>query len=123
MPPIPPADPWFAELAAAFGSDTGTAAQKAAWKAQLGAFYLAMQDHVSATDPAKVKTVGELLADYRAAQPKLLPDGALAAVRKKCGEKVAAVAPTDPDAPLDAKLRESFGNVFARLALCLDQVK
>lgn len=119
-PPAPPADPWVVELQKAFDQDAGQATDKAKWKAALGGFYAAMHEHVA---KAEIKTVADLLSDYRAAQPALLPDGVLMAVRRLCGAKVAGVAPTDPDSPLDKPLRDKFAAVFSRLALTLDQVK
>jgi hypothetical protein len=83
------------------------------------ASFAAMADH--ARNPA-IKTVGDLLADFAAAKASLLPDGALAAVRRACGGHVAEVAPADADAPLDP-LRDKFAGTFARLAQALEQVK
>jgi hypothetical protein len=119
-PPVPPpADPWVAELRTAFASDVGAAADKSNWKATLSGFFAAMADH--AKNPA-IRTVGDLLADFAAAKASLLPDGALAAVRRVCGGHVAEVAPADADAPLDP-LRDKFAGAFARLAQALEQVK
>lgn len=122
IPPAPPdiVDPWAAELKKAFDGDLGSPADKAKWVGALGGFYAAMAEHVR--KPA-VKTVGDLLADYRAAQPSLLPDGSLMNVRRACGAKVAEVGATDPEATLSDDLRSKFANVFTRLALSLEVVK
>jgi hypothetical protein len=87
-PPVPPGpvDPFVAKLQAAFDKDTSDAAKKAEWKTALRGFYAAMADHVK---DKGVTTIGDLLGDYRAAMPTLLPEGSIVELRRVCGLEVA----------------------------------
>lgn len=81
-----------------------------------------MADHASKPD---VKTLGDLLADYRAAIPAVLPDGAVIELRKVCGAEVAAIVGEDsrPERELTAVFRQQLSNGFKRIAKALEGVK
>jgi len=59
------------------------------------------------------------LSDYRNAIPAVLPELAIPAVRKVCGEEVAAIAGSDPDRKIDADLKSKLVDLFTRLASAL----
>lgn len=122
IPPVPPQpnDPLVAKLQAAFDKDAGSKDDKAKWKNALRGFYQAMTDHVR---DKGVATIGDLLADYRAAIPALLPDGSVMELRKVCGLEVASLAGDDATKAINSELRQSFVTLFDRLAKALDQVK
>lgn len=118
-PPDPPdpSDPLTAKIRAALASDPGTPADKARHAAALSGFYAAMSKHV-ATD--QVATVGDLLSDYRAAIPSVLPEGAIPATRKAAGQEVAAVVGDDADRKIDAALKAALVALFGKLAKALE---
>lgn len=118
--PPDPTDPLTRKLREAFQTDPGEPAKKREQLAVLAGFYSAMAKHVS-TD--QVATVGDLLSDYRNAIPSVLPEGAIAAVRKVCGEEVAAVAGDDPERKIDSTLKSKLVDLFTRLASALDALK
>jgi hypothetical protein len=117
-PPMPPepADQLSKSLREAFNADPGEAAEKREHVIALAGFYAAMAKHV-ATD--QVSTVGDLLSDYRAAIPALLPEAALPAVRQACGKEVATLAGEDPDRKIDPTLKSKLVDLFTRLSAAL----
>jgi hypothetical protein len=122
-PPIPnppsppePVDPLVKAVRDAFTSEPGDSAKKREYANTLAGFYAAMARHVS-TD--QVATVGDLLSDYRAAIPTLLPDGAVPATRQACGQAVAALAGADADKAIDASLKSKLVDLFTRLSAAL----
>lgn len=120
-PPVPPPDdPLAKRVKDAFIADAGSAADKTKWAAALSGFYLAMARHVE-TD--QVATVGDLLADYRAAIPAVLPTDAIIGTRRVCGVEVAAIAGEDPDKKIDAPLKSQFVGLFTKLAAVLGTLK
>ena len=118
--PPEPIDPLTRKLREAFQADPGELAEKREYVAMLAGFYLAMAQHI-ATDQAA--TIGDLLSDYRNAIPAVLPDGAIPAVRKACGDEVAGVAGDDPDRKIDPDLKSKLVDLFTRLASALDALK
>ena len=100
--PPEPGDPLTRKLREALQADPGDAAKKREYVAALAGFYSAMAKHV-ATD--QVATIGDLLSDYRNAIPAVLPETAIPAVRKVCGQEVAAVAGDDPERKIDSALK------------------
>jgi hypothetical protein len=118
--PPEPVDPLTRKLREAFQADSGDAAKKREYVATLAGFYSAMAKHVSTN---QVATVGDLLSDYRNAIPVVLPEGAISAVRKVCGEEVAALAGDDPDRKIDSTLKSKLVDLFTRLASALDAIK
>lgn len=119
-PPPEPTDPLIRRLREAFASDAGEAAKKREHVIALAGFYAAMAKHVQSDQAA---TVGDLLSDYRAAIPAVLPDDAVPATRKACGEEVATVAGADPDRKIDPALKSKLVDLFTRLASALDALK
>jgi hypothetical protein len=117
-PPIPPGpvDPLTQRLQAALAGDPGTVADKAKYAAALSGFYAAMAKHVG---EGSVATVGDLLSDYRAAIPSILPDGAIPATRKAAGAEVAVLAGDDTEKSIDPALRAKFVDLFNKLAAAL----
>jgi hypothetical protein len=111
-----PVDPLVKSIRDAFALDSGDVAQKREYANTLAGFYAAMAKHVS-TD--QVATVGDLLSDYRAAIPTLLPDAAIPAARQACGQEVAALAGADPDLKIDQALKSKFVDLFTRLSAAL----
>lgn len=121
--PTPPKpDALTKKLQEAFDKDTSDKVKKSEWLKALAGFYAAMSDHVQKPE---VKTLGELLADYRAAIPALLPDGAVVDLRRVCGEEVAGVIGVDssPERELVAVFRQQLADGFKRLSKALDGVK
>lgn len=118
--PPEPTDPVARRVRDAFASDPGEAAKKREYVIALAGFYAAMAKHVQADQAA---TVGDLLSDYRAAIPAVLPDDAVPATRKACGEEVASVAGADPDRKIDPALKSKLVDLFTRLASALDALK
>ena len=114
--PVPPDDPAAQRLKDAFKRDADAIAEKLAHCATLSAFFVAMASHVK--DPS-VKTVGDLLADYRAAVPAVLKPGALPLVRKQIAAEVAAVTGDDPERDISPDLRDKLIKLFEFLALIL----
>jgi hypothetical protein len=117
-PPVPPepVDPLVNSVRNAFASDPGDAIQKREYANTLAGFYAAMARHVS-TD--QVVSVGDLLSDYRAAIPTLLPDAAIPATRQACGQAVAALAGADADLKIDPALKSKFVELFTHLCAAL----
>jgi hypothetical protein len=118
--PPEPSDPLTRKLREAFQADPGDPAAKREYLAVLAGFYSAMAKHVSAD---QVATVGDLLSDYRNAIPAVLPESAIPAVRKVCGEETATIAGDDPERKIDAGLKSKLVDLFTRLASALDAVK
>lgn len=116
-PPPGPVDPLTAKVQAALASDPGTVAEKATYAAALSGFYAAMAKHV-ATD--QVATVGDLLSDYRAAIPSVLPEGAIPATRRTCGAEVATLAGDDAERKIDAALKAKLVELFTKLSKALE---
>lgn len=114
--PVPPDDPAAQRLKEAFRKDVDAVADKLANCATLSAFFVAMSAHVK--DPS-VKTVGDLLADYRAAIPSVLKPTAIPAIRKQIGAEVAAVIGDDPEREISPDLRDKLVKLFELLALIL----
>ena len=79
-----------------------------------------MAKHV---ETGQVDTVGDLLADYRAAIPAVLPADAILGTRRACGAEVATLAGEDPDKKIDAALKAQFVGLFTRLAAVLGTLK
>ena len=119
-PPPEPTDPLIRKLREALQADSGEPAAKREHVAALAGFYAAMAKHV-ATD--QVATIGDLLSDYRNAIPAVLPEGAIAGVRKICGEEVAALASDDPERKIDAALKSKLVDLFTRLASALGAIQ
>ncbi len=123
-PPTPPGpvDPLTAKLQKAFDADASELAKKHEWRKSLVGFFAAMADHAAKPD---VKTLGDLLADYRAAIPTVLPDGAVTELRKVCGLEVAAIIGEDssPDRELVAVFRQQLSDGFKRISKALEGVK
>ena len=118
--PPEPSDPLTRKLREALQTDPGDPSKKREHVATLAGFYPAMARHVSTN---QVATVGDLLSDYRNAIPTVLPEGAIPAVRKVCGEEVAALAGDDPERKIDANLKSKLVDLFTRLASALDASK
>ena len=120
IPPPPPADPVAGRLLAAIGRDPEDAPTKGRATVTLGAFYQAMAGHVK--DP-KVATVGDLLADYRAAIPTILGNGVVANLRKQIAVEVSGVVGDDPARAIDPALRDALVKLFELIALILSNLK
>lgn len=118
--PPEPTDPLTRKLREALQTDPGESTKKREHVAILAGFYAAMARHVSTN---QVATVGDLLSDYRNAIPAVLPEGAIPAVRKVCGEEVAALAGDDPERKVDSTLKSKLVVLFTRLASALDALK
>lgn len=118
--PPEPTDPLTRKLREAFQTDPGEPAKKREHAAILAGFYSAMAKHVSTN---QVANVGDLLSDYRNAIPVVLPEGVIPAVRKVCGEEVAALAGDDPERKIDSTLKSKLVDLFTRLASALDAIK
>ena len=118
--PPEPVDPLTRKLREALQADSAEPAKKREYVAALSGFYSAMAKHVS-TD--QVATVGDLLSDYRKAIPAVLPESAIPAVRKICGEEVATIAGDDPERKIDPSLKSKLVDLFTRLTFALDASK
>lgn len=120
--PPPPTDELVQKLQAAFDRDAATPSDKAAWIKTLKSFYEVMAEYANKKE---LKTLGELLADYRKAIPQLLPDTAILDVRRLCGVEVGAVVGQDssPDRELTAVFRAQLSDGFTRISKALDKVK
>jgi hypothetical protein len=120
--PTPPDDSLVKKFQAAFDKDTSDKSKKDEWRKALAAFFNAMADHVKKPD---IKTLGDLLSDYRSAIPVILPDGAVMDLRKACGEEVAAVVGMDstPERELVAVFRQQLADGFTRIAKALEGVR
>lgn len=112
--PPTPVDPLARKLREALQADPGE--KKREYVQALAGFYAAMAKHVEKDQAA---TIGDLLSDYRNAIPSVLPESAIPAVRKVCGEEVAEVAGSDPDRKIDAALKSKLVDLFTRLASAL----
>lgn len=119
-PPPAPVDPVADRLRGALGRDPEDAAAKAKAAQTLGAFYSAMSGHVK--DP-KVGTVGDLLADYRAAIPSILGPGVVANLRKQIAVEISGVVGDDPTRAIDPALRDALVKLFELIALILSNIK
>ena len=115
--PPEPADPLARKIREALQADPGDSAKKREHANTLAGFYAAMARHVATR---QVATIGELLSDYRSAIPALLPEDAIPATRKVCGEEVARITGADPAKPIDADLQSKLVDLFKRLANLLD---
>jgi hypothetical protein len=113
-PPEP--DTLTKRIREALASDPGTASEKAKHAAVLAGFYAAMAKHVQ-TDQAA--TVGDLLSDYRAAIPAVLPDGVIPATRRLAGQEVANVCGDDVEKKIDGTLKTSLVSLFTKLSAAL----
>lgn len=117
-PPGPePVDALTKKIRDALASDPGTPAEKAAHANTLAGFFAAMAKHVQADQAA---TVGDLLSDYKAAIPSLLPAGAILGTRKLCGQEVAGVVGDDAEKKIDGPLKANLVALFAKLSKTLE---
>jgi len=114
--PPEPVDPLARKLREALQADPGEPAKRREHVQALAGFYAAMAKHVETN---QVATIGDLLSDYRNAIPAVLPDDAIPAVRKVCGDEVAAIAGSDADRRIDADLKSKLVDLFTRLASAL----
>jgi hypothetical protein len=114
-PPIPD-DPVARRLRDAYSTDRGTVTEKHEAKRLLSGFFEAMAGHVK--DPS-VKTVGDLLGDYRAAIPSVLKPGVLDAVRRQTAREIADIVGDDAGRQIDPELREKLIKLFEFLAFIL----
>lgn len=115
-PPPDPVDPLSQRVHAALVADPGSVADKKGWATALAGFYAAMAAHVR---DGNVNTVGDLLSDYRAAIPTVLPDTAIQGTRKACGQEVSNVAGDDSERQIDADLKAKLVDLFLKLSKAL----
>lgn len=115
--PAPPEpDALTKRIREALAADPGTAAEKVKHALALSGFYDAMAKHVLSDQAA---TVGDLLGDYRAAIPAVLPADAIPATRKMCGVEVASVCGDDIEAKIDGPMKTKLIDLFGRLSAAL----
>lgn len=116
-PPTPfPNDPVALRIQTAFKADADPVEGKVKNCLTLSAFFTAMAAHVK--DPS-VKTVGDLLSDYKAAVPSVLKPTDITGVRKQISLEVIGVAGDDADKVIDPTLRDALIKLFEFLALVL----
>lgn len=118
VPPTPPVpnDPVAQRIQLAFKSDADPLESKVRSCQTLSAFFSAMAGHVK--DPT-VKTVGDLLSDYKAAVPAVLKPTDITGVRKQISLEVIGVAGDDADKLIDPTLRDALIKLFEFLAAVL----
>lgn len=119
VPPTPPpfpTDPLALRLKAAYAADPDPVEGKVRSSQTLSAFFSAMAAHVK--DPS-VKTVGDLLSDYKAAVPSVLKPTDITGVRKQISLEVIGVAGDDADKVIDPALRDALIKLFEFLATIL----
>jgi hypothetical protein len=121
-PPVPPTptpfpnDPVAIRIQTAFKADPDPVEGKIKSSLTLSAFFSAMSAHVK--DPS-VKTVGDLLSDYKAAVPAVLKPTDITGVRKQISLEVIGVAGDDAEKVIDPTLREALIKLFEFLAAVL----
>lgn len=121
-PPVPPTptpfpnDPVAIRIQTAFKADADPVEGKVKSCLTLSAFFSAMAGHVK--DPS-VKTVGDLLSDYKAAVPAVLKPTDITGVRKQISLEVIGVAGDDADKVIDPTLRDALIKLFEFLAAVL----
>jgi hypothetical protein len=119
VPPTPPPfpnDPVAIRIQTAFKADVEPLEGKVKSCLTLSAFFSAMASHVK--DPS-VKTVGDLLSDYKAAVPAVLKPTDITGVRKQISLEVIGVAGDDADKAIDPTLRDALIKLFEFLATVL----
>lgn len=119
VPPTPPPfpnDPVALRIQAAFKADADPIESKVKSSLTLSAFFAAMAAHVK--DPS-VKTVGDLLSDYKAAVPAVLKPTDITGVRKQISIEVIGVAGDDAEKAIDPALRDALIKLFEFLATIL----
>lgn len=113
-PPSPfPNDPVALRIQAAFKADADPIESKAKATQALSAFFTAMSAHVK--DPS-VKTVGDLLSDYKAAVPSVLKPTDITGTRKQISLEVIGVVGDDAEKVIDTNLRDALAKLFDFLA-------
>ena len=121
-PPVPPTPPPFPNdpvairIQTAFKADADPVEGKVKNCLTLSAFFSAMAAHVK--DPT-VKTVGDLLSDYKAAVPTVLKPTDITGVRKQISLEVIGVAGDDSEKVIDPALRDALIKLFEFLATVL----
>lgn len=114
--PAPPKpDALLAALRSAYEGETN--ADKAKHARGLAAVWRAAVGYCQDTE---LTTAGTLLSIVREAAGKVVPNGALDAVRRRVAEELRASLPTDPDAPLTPELRARAADTFGRIATALE---
>lgn len=108
-----PADPLVRDIKAAFAEDGGRPADMKA----LAALFTLM---VTEAGKPEYATAAALNKVYLAARDEML-NGALPAVRRRCGQEVAAVVGTDADAALTDATRAKLKALYARLAAAVGE--
>jgi hypothetical protein len=117
-PPPEPVDAFRAALQAAWAGET--AADRAAQRDRLASLYrIAGQDTVRLP---QLRTVGDLFAALQQAAKVVLPAGSLSRVRAAIAAELRTTLPTNPDAPLDASLRDRCAEQFVRVAKALESL-
>lgn len=119
VPPSPtpfPNDPIALRIQTAFKADGDPIEAKVKSSLTLSAFFAAMAAHVK--DPS-VKTVGDLLSDYKAAVPAVLKPTDILGVRKQISLEVIGVAGDDAEKAIDPALRDALIKLFEFLATIL----
>lgn len=129
VPPVPPPDdPAAVRLREAFRKDPEAVAEKMASCRALSDFFVAMASHTARKKLDKdgketgnfvVKTIADLLDDYRDASPSVLKPTAIPAVRRQIRDEVFAVAGDDPEREISPDLRDKLVKLFELLALIL----
>lgn len=107
-PTPPPADPLVREIRAAFLEDRGRPDDLKA----LAALFTLMAAEAGKPEYATAASLNKV---YLAARDEMLA-GHLPAVRRRCGQEVAAVVGTDADAALAEATREKLKALYARMA-------
>jgi hypothetical protein len=109
VPPKPPVDPLETELRKIFRDDT--APDKQATILKLAALYKVA---ANSCQDLQIDTAGRLNQVIRDASTTLVGSGLLS-VRRRVGEELAKVLPTDPDAKLTPETRDRATKLFLRL--------
>lgn len=116
-PPIPvPDDPIAKRLKDSFKEDEGEMVDKFKGKETLRNFLVVMPEHIK--NPS-VKTVGDLLSDYKSAQTSAFKPGAIIKLRTQIAKEILDTVGDDPSAPISDDMRKKLINLFELMAAIL----
>jgi len=116
-PPLPvPDDPIAKRLRESFKDDEGGLVDKFKGKETLRNFLVVMPEHIK--NPS-VKTVGDLLSDYKQAQTSAFKPTAIIKLRTQIAKEILDTVGDDPNALLDDNLRKKLIDLFELMAAIL----
>ena len=114
--PVVPDDPVAKRLKDSFRDDEGDLAEKFKGKETLRNFLVVMPEHIK--NPS-VKTVGDLLSDYKSAQTSAFKPGSIIKLRTQIAKEILDTVGDDPSAPISDDMRKKLINLFELMAAIL----